>query len=661
MRVTHVLLATRLFFLSSTVLMYLIAYGNYWTSPANPGISRSVRLSFIISSRQVVSGTSFLVAACVAYIVAQRRKADPMIRQLHSMVISCERFMEEIADFRVESEDIRMESKFDNSNTMAAKLQQVRSRKAAVKVRRRRRRKRKDEEEGPPDALKAWGASPDMMAGSPDWHGMIRGIETSFQKLPPLPDSFQRPGGAAFGGERNWKHEHRLGGGVDLETRHVRIPPPPVPPPDGATGALEQGNTLPPLELCPPVPPPALPPDGALFAEGVTPDQTQIDLTIGSMGLTPPVLPESGWAADPTGLRNAGEASGDVVPPAGLREAGEAHASAREGPPVALETPPAQPILAKPGPSLFLPDDASGIGHFEPSASGLLGAMHASFSVGASLPEHLRAPIPPSSSSFSGAGEFTAGQSATDAGASAAAFVATTAAGSTISDTAAASGDGHGVVGELSSIRAEALLEPVNEFGVPGLSDAELSSDAAQESQARPAPQSPVNRKSGQAIHSGGNVCSHEAHPDTFPPEDVAHPPGAQQGDNAVEGNASANEAQSGHPSADATEDTTVPLPPVPNIHGNNLFADGRLASTDVGGNPTVPLPPAPNLQDDSVGIDTEPASADAPWNPAISLPPGPNLQGDAVGVNGGLAENATVPPMPPLPGTPRADDGSGW
>eukprot|EP00401_Gymnodinium_catenatum_P073146 CAMPEP_0117618894 /NCGR_PEP_ID=MMETSP0784-20121206/86341_1 /TAXON_ID=39447 /ORGANISM="" /LENGTH=589 /DNA_ID=CAMNT_0005422777 /DNA_START=12 /DNA_END=1778 /DNA_ORIENTATION=+ len=84
-------------------LMFYVGYSRYKDSP------RPLMMSFVFGSRQWQSGVMYLVAFWFAHVVYQRRHADSKILRLRRMLVSLERHMEQISNFRVESEAHRLE------------------------------------------------------------------------------------------------------------------------------------------------------------------------------------------------------------------------------------------------------------------------------------------------------------------------------------------------------------------------------------------------------------------------------------------------------------------------------------------------------------------------------------------------------------------------
>jgi len=172
-------------------LMFFVAYYRYRKTP------REILFSFIFSSQQFICGVAYLVALVVAYAIAQRRHADSMEQRYQRLIYSCERLTEQISDFRVETEELRL-LKAEADTAQLVKAGQPPPKEKRVK---KRRKKRLDA------GLAAW--CPDYDKTDPEEHAMLitKAIEESYKFLPSLPDNF-RPNG----GDRMMKHAHRLGG-----------------------------------------------------------------------------------------------------------------------------------------------------------------------------------------------------------------------------------------------------------------------------------------------------------------------------------------------------------------------------------------------------------------------------------------------------------------
>eukprot|EP00931_Biecheleriopsis_adriatica_P122166 TRINITY_DN97177_c0_g1_i1.p1 TRINITY_DN97177_c0_g1~~TRINITY_DN97177_c0_g1_i1.p1 ORF type:complete len:631 (+),score=145.65 TRINITY_DN97177_c0_g1_i1:139-2031(+) len=101
-RYSMTLLLVQVFNLAMCILMLVIAIN------AQQGTPPELMFSFVVSSKQFVSASCFFMASVFANVVSDRRKADPLIRELRKTVLKSERLIERISDFRISTEDLRM-------------------------------------------------------------------------------------------------------------------------------------------------------------------------------------------------------------------------------------------------------------------------------------------------------------------------------------------------------------------------------------------------------------------------------------------------------------------------------------------------------------------------------------------------------------------------
>jgi len=200
-----VLVFIRIVSIFMVVLMVFTAYYRYRESP------NELMLSFIIASGQFRSALAYFIAFWFCYVVAQRRKEDPLITRLRAMLIACERLQEQISDFRERTNDLRIAE----TNNRGQKDAQASKRQ----VRRRKKKRTKLERD---DTMAALQLNSDIANtdGAINVKYLMKSLEESYKKLPPLQEGFERPGG---GGDRMYKHDHRIGGNV--EVANLRAPP----------------------------------------------------------------------------------------------------------------------------------------------------------------------------------------------------------------------------------------------------------------------------------------------------------------------------------------------------------------------------------------------------------------------------------------------------
>merc|ERR1719326_666816 len=96
-------LLCRIVLLLASLLMYLVGYTRYGGAPGG------LQTKFFFASGQFRSGSAFMLAFWVAFLVADRTKEDSQNRRFQRIIIALERLMEEISSFRVETDHLRME------------------------------------------------------------------------------------------------------------------------------------------------------------------------------------------------------------------------------------------------------------------------------------------------------------------------------------------------------------------------------------------------------------------------------------------------------------------------------------------------------------------------------------------------------------------------
>lgn len=205
-------LLCRLALLSMSILMFVVGYTRYEGTP-----HEALMLDFFYASGQFRSGTSFMLAFWVAFLVADRAKEDRQNRRFQRIIIALERLMEEISSFRVETDTIRMEEHEAVQRNESAQLayEQGRAKKVEVGSKAKRRRKKKVDRE-----LNQW--APGVKMDNIDEFKMkaVKAIEESFKRLPPLPDNFRRNGGDRMVQFKDKGHY----GGVEESEIHVKAP-----------------------------------------------------------------------------------------------------------------------------------------------------------------------------------------------------------------------------------------------------------------------------------------------------------------------------------------------------------------------------------------------------------------------------------------------------
>lgn len=208
-------LLCRMFLFNMSMMMFMIGYMRFSSAPKGT--------SFFYASGQFRSGTSFMLAYWVAFLVADRTKEDYQQKRFQRIIIALERLMEEISSFRVETDHVRMEEHEAVQRNESALLSYEQSRtkmgqKADAVVvggKPKRRRKKKVDKE-----LSAW--APGVKLDNMEEFKLktTKAIEESYKRLPRLPENFRRQGG-----NRMLQFEDRGQlGGVDEMSLHVKAP-----------------------------------------------------------------------------------------------------------------------------------------------------------------------------------------------------------------------------------------------------------------------------------------------------------------------------------------------------------------------------------------------------------------------------------------------------
>lgn len=188
------------------VMMLFTAFTSLNDTPAQ------LMLIFFLSSKQFLSAMMFFTASIVAGVVSERAKQDPLIRELKKTVLSCERLIERISDFRIATEELRLQKNEASNKGVPVGLNLNVSQEVpdedepdmeGRQVRQRGKHKKKKELD---EALELW--APDAgKLDSQEIQMMQKQLAQSFRRLGAPGPEFQRQGGNRM---RNF-HE-RLGG-----------------------------------------------------------------------------------------------------------------------------------------------------------------------------------------------------------------------------------------------------------------------------------------------------------------------------------------------------------------------------------------------------------------------------------------------------------------
>jgi len=176
------------------VMMLFTAFTALGDTPAQ------LMLTFFLSSKQFLSGIVFFTASIVAGVVSERAKQDPLIRELKRTVLSCERLIERISDFRIATEELRLQKNEAKTKgvpvgltlnvSQEARDEEERDFEGSNHVRQRGKKKKEIKDE----ALELW--APDAgKLDSQEIQMMQKQLAQSFRRLPALGPEFQRQGG----------------------------------------------------------------------------------------------------------------------------------------------------------------------------------------------------------------------------------------------------------------------------------------------------------------------------------------------------------------------------------------------------------------------------------------------------------------------------------
>lgn len=202
-RLEWVLFILQMLCLIMSILMFFIAFSRYTASPGG------LKWNYTWACVQFRAGVAYFVAFFFVNTVLNRRHGDPKIKLLLSILTSLDRVLEEISDFRVESEALRLVDQVARRKEM--EFAQAEAQKAAKKeeavaqselFERKQRKQRASKEAETEDAdLKRWlgDDAKNMGKGKLDVKAITNSINESFKSLPELPPNFRRPGGAPGG------------------------------------------------------------------------------------------------------------------------------------------------------------------------------------------------------------------------------------------------------------------------------------------------------------------------------------------------------------------------------------------------------------------------------------------------------------------------------
>ncbi|CAE7600969.1 unnamed protein product [Symbiodinium pilosum] len=217
------LLLIQLIMFSMCVAMLLTAFASLNNTPPQ------ILFTFFLSSKQFLSSMVFFTASVVANVVSERARGDPLIRELRKTVLSCERLIERISDFRIATEELRLAKNEAGKKGVPVGLNLNVSTEGKgsrgdgqddgddpSQVRQRAGGKRRKKERPKDEALQLW--APDAgKLDSQEIQMMQKQLAQSFKRLEGPPEDFQRPGGDRM------RTFHRKLGGVSEDDLCVQI------------------------------------------------------------------------------------------------------------------------------------------------------------------------------------------------------------------------------------------------------------------------------------------------------------------------------------------------------------------------------------------------------------------------------------------------------
>ncbi|CAJ1378975.1 unnamed protein product [Effrenium voratum] len=204
------LVVMQLVMFSLCIVMLFTAFAALNDTPAQ------LMLIFFLSSKQFLSAIIFFVASVVSGVVSERAKQDPLIRELKRTVLSCERLIERISDFRIATEELRLQKNEARKKGVPVGLNLNISAEGKKQDEegdsyddgnqvRQRPGKRKKKAQPKDEALNLWAPDAGKLDG-PELNMMQKQLAQSFKRLGAMP-SEMRPSGDRM---RNFRE--RLGG-----------------------------------------------------------------------------------------------------------------------------------------------------------------------------------------------------------------------------------------------------------------------------------------------------------------------------------------------------------------------------------------------------------------------------------------------------------------
>lgn len=210
------LIVMQLVMFSLCMLMLLTAFTSLNNTPPQ------LMMVFFLSSKQFLSAMVFFTASIVAGAVSERAKQDPLIRELKKTVLSCERLIERISDFRIATEELRLQKNEARKKGVPVGLNLNVSQEGRQEeddfddgnhVRQRGRKKKKKEKDA---ALELWAPDAGKLDGQ-EIQMMQKQLAHSFRRLPAPGGEFQRQGGDRM------RSFHQSLGGVAEDEMCVQI------------------------------------------------------------------------------------------------------------------------------------------------------------------------------------------------------------------------------------------------------------------------------------------------------------------------------------------------------------------------------------------------------------------------------------------------------
>ncbi|CAK9068760.1 unnamed protein product [Durusdinium trenchii] len=216
------LIVMQLVMFSLCMLMLLTAFTSLNNTPPQSLGSCNMR------GKQFLSAMVFFTASIVAGAVSERAKQDPLIRELKKTVLSCERLIERISDFRIATEELRLQKNEARKKGVPVGLNLNVSQETHGSSQRevfscsllkqnaceyQRARKKKKEKDA---ALELWAPDAGKLDGQ-EIQMMQKQLAHSFRRLPAPGGEFQRQGGDRM------RSFHQSLGGVAEDEMCVQI------------------------------------------------------------------------------------------------------------------------------------------------------------------------------------------------------------------------------------------------------------------------------------------------------------------------------------------------------------------------------------------------------------------------------------------------------